>query len=525
MKYVKLLWLKTLSICFVLSFVNINAQGIGDNLGFQGLMNPNNVSGVKARAMGNAYTAASGDINSIFYNPAGLADIEGLQFSFSGRQAKIKTFERQQYIPVRGSYGIMELIWSGLYTPQLKDDGIRSDFIQYSHDDFNAPDSAVEYFDQKFADWVKEENLKGINNFIAAYSFESFDRKFVASLSYNNSSIFDFDRNEHVMGTDFGLGRAIADSNWYIYNRMRKGDMNNIIGALASNINDNLNVGFSFEYMWGNTDDDLSNEIFAHMQITQAQNTSRPLPGNTYYFWHDSTTYGVSGKSEFSYLKIGIGALYKSEKITFGIKVNLPYSLSNTHNYSEYKITKSLRDSTVLPVLENGNAINGESSYTLPFSFAFGVSVRPVDIVNLNLDYKYNPISSGSYDYSGYDSTQSKWQSTLPNIKSFQSAIKATPNLNSFNAGIEIIPIKEVSLMAGYSIVMEDLRPEDHFKGENVGSKVNVYSVGISFTLPYVTLDFAYEWKKLRYIDYYSYHTDYTTWETQNLLAGIRAEL
>lgn len=525
MKYLKWLWFQLLSLFLVLCAATLNGQGIGDNIAFQGLTNQNAMTGVKARAMGNAFTAEGGDVNTIFYNPAGLADINSLQMSVSFRNNNIKTFERQQYLPVASSYGIMELIWSGIYTPQLADDGIRSDKILYSHDDFNAADSAVEYFDEKFADWIKEKKSSGINNITAAYPFRAFDRNIVASGSYTSSSVFDFDRNDHVMGTDYGPGRAITDSNWYMYTRQRIGDMNNFIGALAANIDEKLNVGMSFEYMWGESEDILSNEIFAHMQITQEQNPNRLLPNNTYYFWHDSTTYGISGKSDFSYLKIGLGAIYKLKNITFGLKVNLPYTLENNFDYNEYKETTSLRDSTVAPVTVNGNQIKGTNKFSIPFSFAVGVSLRPVNFAKINVDYKYNPFSKGTYDYDAYDSTKSMWTSSLPKLKSFQSSVNGTPNLNSFHAGIEITPIEYLSLMAGYSVVTEDLRPEDHFKIEKVGTKVDVYSVGLCINLPYVELNIAYEWKSMKYIDYYSYHADYIKWDTQNLYTGITVRL
>ncbi len=511
MKLGKMLFVPIFSLFIALYSLDVYGQGRGNDLAFQGVTNPDVVAGVKARAMGSAYTAVSGDINTIFYNPAGLAGIKGLQLSISNRNNYAKTFERQQFIP--GSCSIMELIWSGIYTPQLEDDGIRSDKIKYNREHFTEPDSAVDYFDEDFADWVEKNNRSGLNNLTLALPFNILNRKFVASVSYANTAVYDFDRNEHVLGVDYAPGRVVSDSNWTIYNRKRNGELNTCIGALAAKINDNFDVGLSFEYMSGKTDDDLSNEIFAHFQITQQQNENRPLPTNTYYFWHDSLTNGISGKSQFSSLKIGAGLLYKSDKMTFGVRINLPYTLKRTYDYQKYIITKSLRDSTIAPVTEYGSLVKGTSKFKAPFSFGLGITLKPRDFVILALDYKINPFSKGSYDFTSENPVSSS---------AYNWNLWTLPDLNSLHVGLELIPFKYISLLGGYTNQTEAIRAQDHFKAdEEIGVKTDIYSIGISVKIPYVILDFAYSWNNLKYIDYHSFHTDYITWKNENFLASI----
>src|SRR4030065_1661472 len=63
--------------------LNVFPQHRGDNLSFQGITLENN-TGTRALAMGNAFTSITGDVLSVYYNPAGLADLTKFQISVSG---------------------------------------------------------------------------------------------------------------------------------------------------------------------------------------------------------------------------------------------------------------------------------------------------------------------------------------------------------------------------------------------------------------------------------------------------------
>ena len=506
-----------------LGSVNIHAQGIGNNLAFQGILNSGNSVGVKDQALGKAYTAYDGELNCVLYNPAGIANINDFQIAVSYGNMKTKSFERQQFIPVGGSYGVLELIWAGYYTPQLKDDGIRSDKIVYDLNDFTKPDSAVDFFDEDFADWVEDYNNTGINNISLALPFDFLNKKFVASAAYINNPVFDYDRNETVIGVDYGLGRVPSDSNWYIYDRKRSGSKANYIAALGMQMNENINLGISFEYMTANTNDALSNEIFAHMHFIQEQNPNRQLPVNTYYFWHDSLTYGIEGTSDFSHFKAGLGFLYKTEFITFGINLGLPYTIKQNYSYTEYKVTKYLKDTTAAPLKEYGNYVNGSNQVNIPYTFSLGFTVKPYNYIKLAFAYRIIPYGKSSYRYSSYDSTDSKWH--LPNLKSFQTRMPTLQDLSGVHLGLEIMPLKYFSFLAGYARESESLRPEDHFKKEKEAPISETYSLGASIHVPYAQIDLAYMWKTWHYLDYYSYHTDYITWSFSRLLAGITFKL
>jgi len=507
MKNKKILLTMLTVFCIIMQITSVSGQGLGDNLAYQGLTGQNSLNSVKARAMGNAYIAISGDLNSIYYNSAGLADIDNIQFSVSYNNNAIKTFERQQVYPRKSAWGVMELIWAGYYEPHLEHDGIRSDGFQYDPEDFVKPDSAVEYYDENYADWIEEHESGGLNNFSFAVPFNAFDKKVVASAAYAVTQVYDFDRNNLVLGVDKELGpkRKLVNNDWIKYNRSREGELNTVVTGLAAQISDNFNFGLNFEYMSGETDDVMQNDKFGHYLLESIPD-SVVMASNTYYFWHDSTMDKVSGTSNFNSSKVGIGALYKNDKVAVGLRIDLPYTLKRTYDYHQYEISKSLRDSTASPVTNKDERMTGTDKFSAPFTFALGFSIKPNNYLLFAIDYRLNPYSKGTYNLSSNDSTAARW---------------AWPDLNSLNVGLEIIPFNWMSVLAGYRYQSDPLRPQDHFKAEKIGSKSEIFSCGLSIRIPHGVLDFAYEWRNKRYIDYYSVHNDYTTWQNKTLLAGL----
>ena len=99
----------------------LNSQHRGDNLAFQGLTQSNQNS-VRATAMGGAFTGVSGDIGAIYWNPAGLSDIFGLQVSISAANVDKMWQENQDYRPNRFQM-TLPFYLEGLYTPDPKNNG------------------------------------------------------------------------------------------------------------------------------------------------------------------------------------------------------------------------------------------------------------------------------------------------------------------------------------------------------------------------------------------------------------------
>ena len=136
--------------------VLVFAQHRGDNLSFQGLPLQSDIA-VKSTAMGGAYTSISGDLNSIYYNPAGLADINEFQISVGANSYSKLWRENQAYRPNR-MFWTMAFYLDGLYTPDPANNGIWDyELAQDSTYIVNPPQLGKEPFSEEAADWQYEK--------------------------------------------------------------------------------------------------------------------------------------------------------------------------------------------------------------------------------------------------------------------------------------------------------------------------------------------------------------------------------
>lgn len=158
------------------------AQHRGDNLSFQGLPLQSDV-GVKSTAMGGAYTSMTGDLNSIYFNPAGLADIKELQVSIGANSYSKLWRENQAYRPNR-MFFTMAFYLEGLYTPDPINNGIWDyELAQDSTYIVNPPKLGNEPFSKDAADWQNETDDLKFNNVALAYPIEIMENNFVVSAS------------------------------------------------------------------------------------------------------------------------------------------------------------------------------------------------------------------------------------------------------------------------------------------------------------------------------------------------------
>lgn len=123
----KKIFMKSSLLFFILSIQSLYAQGNGNTLLFQGLTNKNTVS-VKGMAYGNAYVSRNSNLNSLFYNPAGLIGINTIQISASSQYITTLERDNQEFYPGNGylntSLYLERLIipdpaWNGIWDDSL----------------------------------------------------------------------------------------------------------------------------------------------------------------------------------------------------------------------------------------------------------------------------------------------------------------------------------------------------------------------------------------------------------------------
>ena len=184
--------IKVFSMMISLVMVSsLYGQHRGDLFTFQGLTTMND-NGVQATAMGGAVTSLSGDVSMLFYNPAGLANIKGIQATASANYSTISWQENQNYRPNR--YLVhLPFYLEGLYIPDPAQDGMydyerlwTEDFLIDSNYVVTPPKLGLDPYSDEAADWSESESSFSFNNIAIAIPLDFSGHEFTISGAYNN---------------------------------------------------------------------------------------------------------------------------------------------------------------------------------------------------------------------------------------------------------------------------------------------------------------------------------------------------
>ncbi|PKL88163.1 MAG: hypothetical protein CVV23_11570 [Ignavibacteriae bacterium HGW-Ignavibacteriae-2] len=480
----------------------IFGQHRGDNLSFQGLSVSNDV-GVKATAMGGAVTAYSGDVLSLFNNPAGLIGINKIQVSVAGNLFTQNWRENQTYKPNR-FFLTLPFYLEGLYIPDPADNGLW-DYERMWGDGYtidstyhvDEPKLGVDQFSEEAADWKKEKNNFVLNNFSFAVPLNIGSHNFVVSAGYSKSiNIEDYDRNDtyldpHPGYTEYGdiskvNGVDTLLINWSRFTRERSGVINNITAAIAYDLSEYLNIGLGFNYRWGNSDDSQSLVKIGQFNLFRE---------NRFRFTYLDGSTATTGTSDYDYSNIFVGIQTHFKNFSVGIKMDLPYTINRDWNY-----TTTIKDSVSLST----QSTSGTDEYEIPATFSVGVKYAPIDNFNLAIDYDYQPFSEAKAKLSSPDETFHKWT-----------------DKNVIKVGMEYKPSDFLTLLGGYRSIPSTFIP-DGAAIKDEGPVANSYTFGCSLSFFFGRFDIAYEIRNLRYYDSYFSNTNYVTETYNNLLFGYQ---
>ncbi|MCK5504887.1 MAG: hypothetical protein KAJ10_06975 [Thermodesulfovibrionia bacterium] len=488
---------------FFFSF-SLFGQHRGDDLLFQGITNSND-NGVKATAMGSAVTSLSGDVSSIFYNPAGLSTIANIQFSIAGNGSSISWRENQNWRPNR-YFVTLPFYLEGLYTPDPEEDGMY-DHERVWTDDFqidstyivNPPDLGLDPYSEEAGDWNSTSSSFTFNNVAVAIPFNISGEKFVASTAYNRKvNIEDYDRNETYLDPYIGyleygeIGRVngvdtlIMD--WYDYKRSISGEIDNLVFAIAYDISDIIKLGLGMNISWGSSTD---------LQSLSGVGVFHLIRQQRFKYWHKDEYSETKGESDYSATSFNLGMQFDFNQFKFGFKIDLPYTLEKNWNY-----TQTFQD-TNGTVSSNSS---GTNKAEIPAIFNFGVSFQPVSNFIVAIDYEYAPLSETSFSLS----------QEYPYFKGWVDK-------HTFRFGIDYAPWDFLSILAGYRNMPTNFVP-DGAAVRDSAPKANSYTFGLSFPTVFGRFDLTYEYRLLQYYDSYYSNTNYNTIEYNNLLLGYTYE-
>lgn len=475
-------------------------QHRGDNLSFQGLSTPNDV-GVNAIAMGGAYLAQSGNISSIFWNPAGLSDITKIQISISGNSSSKMWRENQEYRPNR-YFVTLPYYLEGLYIPDPKNSGqwdyqLAQDSSYY----VNPPVMGQDPFSKAAADWQVNKNNTGLNNVVIAVPFDINKNKLVVSVAYDQQyDIQNFDRNDtylnpHIGYTYYGGNISRASGNdtitfaWSRFLRQRTGSVHNITGGVGYRLNKYFALGIKANIMWGKTED---------LQTLKRVGSFDLADENRFRFNFQNVNSEVVGTSKFNATSFSIGGILNLNHFSFGAKVALPYTVKRNWNYN-YSYSDSISSSS--------RTGTGVDKFNVPLIYSVGVSFKPVEKFNIEFDFERAPYSQGSFNLASNDTTHRNWV-----------------DQNTIRLGAKYDLFDFLSILAGYSIIPQTFVP-DGSAIKDKGPVANNYSCGVSIKSFLGEFNFAYEFKRLKYYDSYFSNTNYNMIDYSNFLFGYTYKL
>ncbi|MBD3383900.1 hypothetical protein GF407_03135 [candidate division KSB1 bacterium] len=492
-------------IAFIALFVFSSAwsQHRGDDLAFQGISEIRDYD-VKAIAMGNAFTSMSGELASLYYNPAGLSAIENFAFSVSVNNYGKKWHENQEYRPNR-LFVTLPFYLEGLYTPDpanidpltglpIWDDELAID-TSYQ---VRLPDTGLEPFSGEAADWVQEKNGFALNSIAIAYPFRVMNKKMTISAAYKNDfNVLDFDRNDTYLDPHLGYtrynmpervtGLDTVRVDWYRFLRQRTGDLQSGRIGFGLAFSKRLHLGMGLNLLRGESEDRQYLNKYGYFDLADQ---------NSFRFGFDSLKTQYSGSSTFSAISATIGGIYNFDDFSIGINILLPRTISR-----EWEYTQTITDSA-------GSAVtttSGEDKAKLPAQYSLGFHLTPTSSFLFSFDYQFTHYSASEFEFADNhtDTTHNAWMDQ---------------HILRFGAGVKLS--SALTLMAGYQYLPQTFLPDGSaFKDR--GPAANSYSMGLSLELfDMGRLDVAYEIRRLKYYDQYMSNINYNVINLDNLSIG-----
>lgn len=498
MKFIRILNVSVFFFALCLTFLSssVKAQHRGDNLAFQGLTYKENID-VKSAAMGGAFTAVSGNISSLFFNTAGLASLEEFTISINVGQYNRQWRENQNYYANR-QFVTLPFYLEGLYIPLRENNGMFDGNLYKDTAKFllALPKLGFDVYDEEVAQWKNTKSEFGLKNISVALPFEIGDKKIVVAASYYKTVINDYDRNDTYLSpmitsydyeTDFKRivnGVDTLNLKWSRFLRQRYGSMNNITAAVSSELFENVAIGLGVKIQNGETDDLMSLNRAGDIHLIDAQK---------FKFFFVDYSKEIKGISKFSSTAFNLGAIVNINRISLGLKIDLPYTLTREWNYTT--VEKGEKNSS--------NNISLKDVAKMPAVYNFGISIRPIDKFLISFSYESAPYSKASFEFGAPDTTFRQW---------------VDQNIISF--GLEYKMYSFLTLMAGYRTIPEVFIPDGAAIKES-GPLTNSYNVGFSVTTFLGRIDLAYEYRIMKYYDSYYSNANYAFEANSSLLVGF----
>ena len=493
---------------------DIQAQHNGDPLFYQGVITQN-APGVRSAAYGNAYTSRSNDLNEMFHNPAGLADISSIQISVAADYKTYLERDNQNFYP-GNEYFNTSLYMEHLVNPDPAWDGLWSDSLglitydslgnpigQYwNMERFLRPVQGKDEYSEEAADHQEKYSRTTLDHITAAYPFRLAGKNFVAAASwYRNLDGYDYDWNGSHLDPHWGTSTIIqakagdtTRTNWSEFNRTRTGGIYSLTAALAMNWEEYLNAGVRINYTSGETDDRQSLERIGYF-LTLHQLTD-------WSFSYDSYQIMTTGSSKFSALDIAIGAQYISEFLNLGVNIRLPYTMERNWQY---------RTQITQQGINTSSDSSGTDKISLPAAYTLGLTIKPGNGLIFSIDVETAKLSAAEYERESGSGDSLTVYSKLADHYALRF-------------GLEYQATENFSLLAGYQTRNAPFIPYGAAIRDE-GPPSYSYSFGASFSHGMHRFDVAYTYYQLKYYDAYMTNRNFSLESYQRIQLGYTISL
>ena len=424
--------------------------------------------GLRATAMGNAYTALSDDYSGIYWNPAGLTQIKVGQFSGSLSNISFKTDATFLANKETENQSATKFQSIGLVFPFPV---VRGSFVM-----------ALGY--QRIKDYEGYVKYNGLNS-------GSNDLAFDIQNEFGDLGVLAFDQ-------DLNLGQSISN----------QGQLSQWSFAMAMDLSPNFSAGFTASLYDGGSDYSLE---YLQTEDTNSYPNSWAISDSMDVHFADlyytSYEYKQKIKSEFSGFEFKLGGLFKiiPDHLNVGAVITFPMSLKVDEDWSfkdrlMYEMDIYENDTYQYTNYYDENLINDSGVFDyiikVPFKFSGGVSYNFSRFL-LSASLQYQDWSQLKYDVPN-DRPRDEYTDLLDQNPDFKDNFKA---VTSYSLGAEVSFLNSaLKLRGGFRYLPTP------FKDLSSDYNKTYYSGGIGYQVdPKTMINLSYvrgSWKRDKYYSY-----------------------
>lgn len=457
----------------------------------------------RATAMGGAFTALGGDLASMSINPAGIGMYRGSTFGFS--PAMNFSGSDNSFSPGRINNSRFAVNNIGAVINTYLGSGTVTAFnFGFSYNklaDFNytyrveMPEGSLSLAD------LMSYHLNGLYQFLGGNGWDGIPQNWLKNDPFRN---YDIGLGEWgaVLGYNTGLVTSMkpGDDNWSLYG-VDGIDVNAGVlpgmkvvsrGSVGEyNMTGGMNIGNKLYLGLGITFQDifLSRGIYYYEEYT---NNKGDASGVKYL---RGMNYDQSVRMSGFGMNFKVGAIYRPiQNLRIGLAVHTPTWTTVTHEYFASMRTDFVADRSI----EKETLLNYyDTSYNSPPRLMAGISYTLGDYAAFSFDYErvwYNAMRLTGDEYT---SVKQGFKDEITEL--YKPA-------NNFKAGVEVKPVPEVAIRAGYSYYGTPLSYPDNNDvrySKPVIKQTQNLSAGLGFRLGYnAMLDLAYVYSMDKYCNF-----------------------